>query len=547
MLPSMRERLGVFVAVFRDPNLVKIELAFAGFNMTEYACWIALLVFAYQRGGATMAGLVATTQLIPSAIVAPFAAYSGDRFRRDRVLVAGYVAQAVGLAAAAAALFAGLPVAIVYAVALVSSVSLTFTRPAQASLLPAVTKTPEDLTAANVASSVIESLGIFLGPAIAGVLLGISGPATVFAVFAGVMLVAALLTSRLRVDPAAVTPKANVHAGTVWRETLGGFAVLRRERDPRLLVLLLSGGAVVIGALDVLFVAAAIDLLGMGQSGAGFLNSAFGVGGIVGAGAAIALVGRPRLTPPFAGGAVAFGFPLAAIAIAPAVGTAPVLIAAGGGGRSLADVSGRTLLQRIAPDEVLTRVFGVLVVVQMLALAIGSVGASALVAAWGIRTALVVTGAFVPATVLLAGRKLLAIDREAEAPDAVALALLRHIPIFSPLPAPAIERLMANLIQVTASTGDVIIREGDAGDRFYVIAEGEAEVSIDGEHIADRGVGDYFGEIALIRDIPRTATVTAKSELRMYALERDHFLEAVTGHPQSVEAAHVVIEERLGR
>jgi predicted MFS family arabinose efflux permease len=548
MLRLVRERLRLFVAVFRDPNLRRIELAFAGFNMAEYASWIAILVFAYDRGGATMAAFVATIQLIPAGIIAPFAAYAGDRFRRDRVLVAGYVAQAVSLAATATALLAHAPVAIIYGAAAVAATSLTFTRPAQASLLPSITRTPEDLTAANVASSVIEGVGVFLGPAIAGVILKFSGPGTVVAVFAGVSLAAALLTSRMRVDSAAVTPPARVSAGAVLHETLGGFRVLRREREARLLVLLLSSGAVVIGALDVLFVASAIDLLHMGDSGAGFLSSAFGIGGILGATAAIALVGRPRLTPPLAGGAALFGVPLAALAIAPAVATAPLLIAAGGGGRTLADISGRTLLQRIAPDEVLTRVFGVLEGLGAMALAVGAVGASALVAACGIRIALVVTGAFVPVTVLLAGRELLAIDREAVVPDALALALFRRIPIFSPLPAPAIERVMANLIPVTAAAGDVLIREGDPGDRFYVIAEGSAVVvTAAGGQVIDRGPGDYFGEIALLRDIPRTATVTATSRVRLFALERDHFLQAVTGHPQSIEAADGVVEERLGR
>jgi hypothetical protein len=182
----------------------------------------------------------------------------------------------------------------------------------------------------------------------------------------------------------------------------------------------------------------------------------------------------------------------------------------------------------------------------MFALAIGSVGASSLVEVLGIRGALIVTGAFVPVVTLLLARALLAIDRSATAPDPEALALLRHIPIFAPLSAPAIERVMAHLVRLELPAGEVLIREGEEGDRFYVIVEGDLAVSRDGAHIIDRHAGEYIGEIALIRDVPRTATVTTLTDVRLLALARDPFLEAVTGYPQSRERLEAVIEDRLG-
>ncbi|MDP9242622.1 MAG: MFS transporter [Actinomycetota bacterium] len=540
----MRERIRVFAAIFRDPNLLRIELAFAGFNMAEYATWIAILVYAYERGGATAAGVVALIQLIPAGLIAPFASYSADRFRKERVLLVDYLVQAAAMAGTAAALFLEAPVVVVYATATLAAVSLTFTRPAQASLLPEITNSPEDLTAANVASGMIESVGIFVGPFIAGIILRVSEPAMVFAVMSGIALVGALAIRGLRLDPAAAPPREGFGVRMVLRETLAGFRVLRTERDPRLLIGVTSAQLVVVGALDVLFVAAAIDLLGLGQGGAGFLNSAYGVGGILGAASAVMLVGRRRLTPPLAGGAAVCGVPLMVTGALPSALTAPFLIAVGGSGRSLSDVSARTLLQRIAPDEVLARVFGVLEGMGMLALAAGSIGASAVVAAFGIKTALVVTGAFMPAVVFLALRRLLAIDAAARAPDPIALEFLRRIPIFAPLPAPSIERIAANLIAVSADAGDVIIRQGDAGDRFYVVVEGEAEVRTDGRFTATLGSGSYFGEIALLKDVPRTATVAARSAMRLLALERAPFLEAVTGHPRSIEAADEVVRAR---
>jgi MFS family permease len=541
---SMSGRLRTFRAVMVEPNLRRVELAFLGFNMTEFATWIAILVYAFGRGGAATAGAVSVLLLIPSAIIAPFAAYSGDRFRRDRVLLVGYTVQGLAMGTTAVALSEEAASWVVYAAATVASISITFTRPAHNTLVPSLTKTPEDLTAANVVTGLAEGSGKMLGPVSAGILLGVLGPGAVFAVFAGVELLGALLISGLRVDPLAVTPAGRMSANDVWRETLRGFRTLRHEREPRLIVLLLSSGVVVVGALDILFVATAIDLLDIGQSGAGYLSAAFGVGALIGAATTIVLVGRRRLTPPLAAGAVAFGMPIGLVAVAPSAVTAPILFATAGGGRSIGDVAGRTLLQRISPNDVLSRVFGVLEGLMMLALAIGSLSAAVLIEVFGIQTALIVIGAYLPIVLLLRSGRLLSIDRRAAAPDSETLSLLREIPFFSPLPAPALERVMADLIPVQAAPGTVVIREGDIGDRFYVILEGEARVTRGGRHLLDEGRGSYMGEIALLRDVPRTASVTAKTQLKLVALEREPFLLAVTGHPQSHRAAQAVAEER---
>jgi MFS family permease len=540
----MTHRLGSFRTVLADRNLRRVELAFLGFNMTEFATWIAILVYAFERGGAAEMGAVSAILLVPSAVVAPLAAYAGDRFRRDRVLAVDYVVQGLALGATAATLYADAPAGLVYAAATVASISITFTRPAQNSLLPALTATPGDLTAANVVSGVVEGMGKMLGPIIAGILLGTSGSAAVFAAFAVVTLIGALLVARLRVDVAAVTPEARIDAADVFHETLRGFETLRRASEPRLVVLLLSAGVIVVGALDVLFVATAIDLLDIGAGGAGFLSAAFGAGAIVGAASTIMLVGRRRLTPSLAGGAVLFGAPIGLVAVAPSAVSAPVLFAAAGAGRSVGDVSGRTLLQRISPNDVLSRVFGVLEGLMMLALVVGSVGAAVLIEVSGVQTALVVVGAFLPMIILVSSGRLLSIDRSAEAPDAEILRLLRAIPFFAPLPAPSMERVMADVIARDAAAGDVLIREGDPGDLFYVIVEGTVEINRGGEHVSEQGPGAYVGEIALLRDVPRTASVIAKTPLRLLALEREPFLLAVTGHPVSHDAARAVATAR---
>lgn len=540
----MREQARVVLAVARDATLARIELAYFGFNMAEYATWMAVLVWAYGLGGAGTAALFALVQLIPSGLVAPFAAAASDRFPRGRVLLAGYILQALGLGATAVSLYAGAPVAVTLAVATMASASFTITRPIQGVILPGITHSPADLTAANAVSGLAENVGIFVGPLIGGLLLVRSEPGDVFAAFAVTSAVGAMLVARL---PASVDAGRAPTAGgvrTIMADTFGGFAVLWSRRDTLVVVTILVATTIVIGGLDILFVATAIDLLGIGESWAGFLYSAFGLGGVLGAVTTVSLVGRRRLTPAVAGTGGLFGLSISAVSIVPTPITAPVLLAASGAGYSVLTVAGRTLLQRVAPEAVLARVFGVLEGLTMFALAVGSVASGLLISALGVGGALVATGLFVPAVIGLAWVRLGAIDRHARPIDREALRLLRGLSIFAPLSAPTIERILAELVWLDIPEGHVLIRQGDPADRFYVMAEGHVEVLQDGVKIAERHAVDHFGEIALLRDVPRTATVRALTPLRVFAIERERFLEAVTGHAQSRAHAEAVAAER---
>lgn len=178
-------------------------------------------------------------------------------------------------------------------------------------------------------------------------------------------------------------------------------------------------------------------------------------------------------------------------------------------------------------------------------MAIGSLGASSLIEAFGVRPTLVVVGAFAPAVMLALWIPLSSIDREVRAPDAGMLTFVRRMPIFAPLPPPAIEFIVANLIAMEVPAGEVVIREGDVGDRVFMIVDGEAEVTRGGAHVVDLTEGEHVGEVALLRDVPRTATVSAKTPLKLLALDRAPFLEAVTGHPLSHARARAIVEERL--
>jgi MFS family permease len=540
----MRAQLRVVLAVARERTLARIELAYLAFNAAEYGTWTAILVYAYAIGGPATAGLAALVQLVPSAVVAPLAANAGDRFRWHRVLLAGYVVLALAFGATAAAMDAGLPMPVVLAFAALASAAVTVIRPVQAVILPAITHSPADLTAAIAVSSLAESLGAFLGPLAAGLLLLGSGSAEVFLAFAAVLVAAALLVARL---PAEIDERRLAPASPrrIAAEALGGFEALASERRLLVVVLVLASSAIVVGTLDVLFVAVAVDLLHAGPSWAGFLGAAAGVGAIGGAFAAVTLVGRRRLTPAVAVSGLAYGLPIAVIAPLQSVATAAGLFALSGAGASVNAAAGRTLLQRLVPDAVTARVFGVLEGLMMLGMALGSVAIGLVIQAFGVPLGLVAAGLIVPVVLAAAWRELDLLDHDARLPDPEALALIRGLPIFGPLSARAIERILAGLSSLETSAGRVVIRQGEPGDAFYVIAEGTVEVDVDGRRVGVRGRGEGFGEIALLRDLPRTATVTAATPLRLLVIERDTFLSAVGGHATSHGRAQATVEAEL--
>jgi MFS family permease len=543
---SLRGRLGeslrAFAAVFHNEDLRRLELAWSGSIIGQWGYEIALAVFAYRAGGAAAVGLVGLVRLLPAAFVAPFAALLGDRFPRKRVMVAADLVRACAMGGAAAAVFGGAPAAAVYALAVVTALTSTAFQPAQAALLPALARSPEELTAANATSTTLESVGFFIGPALGGLLLAVTSVGAVFSVTAGLFLWSALVLGRMRAESRGDTA---VEPESIVREALAGFRAIAGERRLRLLVGLYGAQTLAAGVLRVLLVVTALRILDLGPSGVGFLNSAVGVGALAGMIVVLAVIGTRRLAGVFQLGLVLWGVPLALLGIWPSVAAAILLFGVLGIGNTLVDVAGLTLVQRAAPEQVRARVFGVLESVLLATIGIGAILAPLLTAAFGPRGALIAAGGGLTALALPFWRPLERLDAATAGPGPE-LALLREIPMFALLPPVTLEQLASSLSRVRVAAGDDVFRQGDAGDRFYVIGAGEAEVALDDRPRVTLGPGAYFGEIALLRDVPRTATVTARTDLELYALERDDFLAAVTGHAPSAEAAEAVIAARLG-
>jgi MFS family permease len=549
-MPALAKRLAAarrdFTGVLQNPDLRRLLLAWAFSIISTWAYSIAVVVFSFEEGGATAVGVIGLLRWLAAGVVSPFAALLADRFERRAVMVVSDVLRAVLIAGAAAAVLADASAYLVYGLATLVSIAGTPFRPAEAALTPQLVRTPDELGAANVVASAIESIGIFAGPALGGLLLAWTSVSTTFLVTAGGVALSALFIVRIQRVAGPEGEGEVVGEAEIREELLEGFRAIFKSRSVALLVGLFAAQTFVDGLLSVLIAVVAFDYLSGGASTVGWLNAASGIGGLLGAGAAGVLVGRGRLAADFGLGVLLFGLPLALLATWKSEGLALVLLAGVGIGNTLADVSGMTLLQRVTPPAVVGRVFGVLESVLLVTVALGAAAAPALVSAFGARGALVVAGLFLPALVLPSFGVLRRLD------DATALTrpdvdLLQRISFFAALPETALERLAAGVERVQVPAEQDVVRQGETGDRFYVVTEGELGVTVDGTAVATLRDGDYFGEIALLRDVPRTATVRARRDSTLLALDRDAFLTAVNGYAPSLSSAEAVVGLRLAR
>jgi MFS family permease len=547
VLADVRTSFAAVGRSFGSPDIAKALAAYLAFTITEWAAFIALIVYAYEDGGSVMVGLVSLLQLIPAALIAPVGTVLGDRHRRERVLLYSYASLTATTTLAAVALLADAPAPLVYASATTAGWVITLVRPTHASLLPRLAQTPEELSSAFAASSLLESFSILLGPLLAGGLMalapgsvsrsGVVDAALAAMLFLGTVSVASI---RVRTEPAKDGGTSGVRV--VASDAVEGVRAVAHDRRSLLLVATMGLAMVQLGFVDVLIVVLAFNFIGTGDAGVGFLTASIGAGAVVGAMLAVGVAARWRASRSFRWGISWSGVSIAGIAAQPAL--ASVFLAMSGVGGALADVNGRVMLQRLIPDKQLSRAFGVLESVYMAGEGAGSFLASLIIVAIGPRWTLLIAGVLLPSVALLGRRALIALDVGIRIPSEE-MALLRSAPFFAPLPTPMLERLARNLIPIHVPDGAIVIREGDAGDRFYAIVEGAVDVLEGGRRVKTLGPGGSFGEIALIRDVPRTATVVATTESKLLALDRDEFLRAITGHEAASEAAHGLAAERL--
>jgi hypothetical protein len=497
---------------------------------------VAVLVFAYQHGGAALAGVAAAVQLLPAAVFAPVFAVAADRFRRDLSLRYGYLAQSVVHGAVGAAMLAGAPVAITIALAAVAATLVTVTRPAHGSLVPDLATRPDEVTAANVVTSTAEAVGVLTGPAIAGLILIGGQPGHVYLTLAAGVLVAALLVFPVR----GQTPPPRLYV-SISSQMLAGLATVRADRDLRAIVVVGASAFVLVGAIDVLVVILAVEILGWGDAGAGALASAAGLGSLTGAMAATAIVGR-RLSRALLSAVVVAAVPLTLLGWLSVAALVLLFIAAAG--LQWIELITRTLLQRAAPATTLARVLGVHEGLAAGSLAVGSLLVSALFTTVQPAITFGVLGLLLPMVCIVSWTRI----RELERTTPIRLGeidLLRRVPMFGRLSPLVLETLAADLVPMEVDGGVTVVREGDRGDSLYLIAEGEFIVEKSGRQLARLGPADVFGEIALLYDVARTATVRSLDSARVYMLGGQQFLRAMGATGDAKLVARGLADSRL--
>lgn len=521
-------------------NLKLAQAASAAGWAGEWCFTTALAIYAFHVGGAAAVALVGVLRMLPAALAGPLAGTIIDRFRRERVIFAACAARAALTAAGAVALGSGAPPGVVYALAVGSTVAFMVFRPSLAALLPLLCRDPQDLTAANVTNSMLEALSTLIGPLAAGALVAATAPEAAFAAAALAFSGAAAAAALVRYE----APPANRPPARTRRTLAEGVLALGRARDARLVVGLMASQAAVRGALNVFIVALALGLLDLGDTGVGALNAIVGAGGLAAALGSTLLRHPGGLARNFALGLAVWGAPIALLGGWTTTGAAFAAFLLVGVGNTLVDVAGYTLLSRITPEAVLGRVFGVLEGLIMLAVSLGSVVTAVAIDELGIEGSLGVIGSVLPVLAVLAWPRLRRLSATLAERDGD-ITLLRGVPMLARLPLTTLEDLARDVHRVAVPAGQHVFRQGDPGDRFYVIAAGEAEVLGDNRRVRTIAAGEAFGEIALLRDVPRTAGVRALEPLSLLVVDRERFVSAVSGYTESSHTADAVVGAHL--
>ena len=536
---AMRGVLGI-------AGIRRLLAAWFGGVSAEYGALVAVSVYAYTAGGTRAVALFGVLRILPALVLTPVVTSVADRVPRERLLSWTVRVRTAALALICAAILADVPLLVVLLLAGLESAFLGVHRPAQNALVPWLARTPEELTAANVLSSLLEGTAVFVGPLLVGIALAVSGPAAGTAAAAALMLTSAVALARLRV-PGQQAPARSARnpVRQVADDLVGGLRIYPATPGTSTLLGLAFAQTLVRGALTVLVVILAVDVLEIGEAGVGWLNAALGLGGLAGGLLAVRVVRGRRLARWAALGVAGWGLPLVPFVVVDSVPLALALFALVGVANAVLDVGEFTALQRALPPAAIGRGLGVLETVCLVGIGLGAALAPTALAATGVDGVLLGAGLFLVAAAAAGWHATALLDRRLPVPGRE-VSLLRGLPIFAPLPLVTIEYLATRLQEACFEENAVVIREGETGSLFYIIAEGEAGASVEGRPLRTMGPGDGFGEIALLRDVPRTATVVARGALRTVTLDRMEFLAALSANVDSATAADALARGRLG-
>ena len=487
---SRNDRAGTIYDVLRLPDVRRIELGREGWGASvigELAGQVTLVVYTFNVGGAVLvATYVASRTLLSIVVTLGITGFSG-RIKPGSVLRRVTWLRAVLLALAALTAAVHGPPAVVIAFAAASSSLAGTYRPLQVAILPWLVRTPAELTSSNAIAAVLENSGALAGPLLAGGVLVLADAPLSMALAAGFLGLAALSLHSLAVPD---RPRSALSGGAIKsRATEGAVRVVRDVSDGLTeLARVAAPGGVAILAFAQTFVCGALVVI----------------------------------IPVLAVDTLALG--------QSAVGWLTAAIGAGGlvGG---AAATGFVRVTRLGRAFVVGLLLWGLPLVWLALTPSAAIAYLALVVV-GVGNAIEDVGLF---TLLV----------RSASPRRCRPGELRRLAMFAPLPLAVIELLASDLQPHEFPAGTVAVREGEIGELFHLIVAGSAVVSVKGKPRPQLGPGDCFGEIALLRGIPRTATVVACEPLRTMALEREAFLVAITGNSLSSAAADALVTERL--
>jgi MFS family permease len=532
-------------AAIANPAIRRVEAAYAGGIAGDWVLLVALLVVAYEAGGPLGVALLGLVRMLPATLTGTLAGVPAARFGSGRVLLAANLVRSLGAIGCAAGVWLGAPTAVVFLGAAIVASAGVMVRPVQSALLPSLARLPEELVAANVVSSLGEAAGTFIGPLLGGILVASVSQQAAMAVAAVLFLLATISVAGLdavedRGAQAGPDPSARARPSII-----GSFRTVVRRPGPALVIVDFLAQSLVRGMLIALIVVASLELLDLGDAGIGWLNAAVGLGGLVGAVGAASLGGHVRLSRVFALSLAMWGLPIAVIGAWPLALVALGAMVVTGLSNASLDIAGFTILQRSFPPRERLAAFALLEGAAGLAVALGGILASILLSRVGIRGTLALTGALLPIMAVATWPWISRLEVESLVPEG-RLTLLRRVPLFAPLNLSTIERLAGSMVPLEVAAGEVLMREGEAGDRYLVIETGAVDVSAAGRLLRSCGPGEGIGEIALLHDVPRTATVVATKPTRVLALDPLSFKAAMAG-PAAWAAAEATMAERLER
>lgn len=515
---------------------------------------VALLVWVYDAtGSAGWVAFVTVARLVPYVVVGPIGGVVADRYDRRTVLVVSDVAPAVLMFALALVAFLDGPVAAAAAIAFLTTAVGTAYRPSVVAMLPEIVG-ERDLAAANATESVVENLSVVVGPAIGAGLLVIGTTTFSFAINGVTFLVSAVLAVGLHVRSRGSIEDQDDERSVWARHVMHGFRELGQTANARVLGGYMLGTSFIYGIQTVVLVLVAGEVFEAGADGVGVFYAALGIGGVLGAAIVSRVARSARLGAVLYFSLVLASVPIATLALTASGGFAFTLVMLSSVGGVVLDVLALTQLQRAVPSDVLGRVWGALDAMAVASIIVGSLAVSPVIELLGTDSAFIVLALSVPVLGLLGVGGLLRADRESVAlmeRIGPAVAVFEQVSLLEDADRAVIERLALSAVVQPVPIGTDVVVQGERAEHFYVVESGRLDVLVQSngdalEQVNVLGAGDWFGEIGLLHDLPRAATVRARWPSQVWRIDGTELLEAVNGAPTLAATLLEGVAGRIG-